>query len=536
MGKPSGTVDKSPTRLEEVRARHHNNLTKSQKKIAFIAKSRRKSLDYYSQEFQKNGRRFFFHERTGQSDDDLSTDELTQESLVEENEKLKKKLKDVQADREKLKESLSQVNVQVQSASKTILSTKLREANARFSALEVDFREIQGTLEDKDDYINDLLTKLKRLEKDNTKLASQYKSFDSDSVNESESNLEELQEKIRQLQVTNKKLMLEKMRRTEELDGSLHHRNNIETLQREVATPLLPRQLRSFGSKDLIFVSKTSLYATSLLLVFGSPGMATLASASGIAVFFVQKKPTLKLLVDMKQWVLVHLLSLFASLFSSFLLGSLVYGTTTSLQSLILGKAAHVSSGLGLGYFLLNEQEDDAEDLQSFEQIQFMDIHIKILEGRNLVAKDKNIFGRPTTSDPYVKIYHANNYVGETSIVWKTLNPKWEHEKFKMPILPKSLKKFDNVECLIYDKDRISSDDSMGTVVVPIPQLLNKPVNGWFPVHNGKGDDFCRNATGELKVEIELRPLLSRTFKNEIQRVSTMKSMSTRNLAVTKRV
>ena len=60
MGKPSGTVDKSPTRLEEVRARHHNNLTKSQKKIAFIAKSRRKSLDYYSQEFQKNGRRFFF--------------------------------------------------------------------------------------------------------------------------------------------------------------------------------------------------------------------------------------------------------------------------------------------------------------------------------------------------------------------------------------------------------------------------------------------------------------------------------------------
>ena len=126
--------------------------------------------------------------------------------------------------------------------------------------------------------------------------------------------------------------------------------------------------------------------------------------------------------------------------------------------------------------------------------------------------------------------------MGETSIVWKTLNPKWEHEKFKMPVLPKSLKKFDNVECLIYDKDRISSDDSMGTVVVPIPQLLNKPVNGWFPVHNGKGDDFCRNATGELKVEIELRPLLSRTFKNEIQRVSAMKSMSTRNLAVTKRV
>jgi hypothetical protein len=57
----------------------------------------------------------------------------------------------------------------------------------------------------------------------------------------------------------------------------------------------------------------------------------------------------------------------------------------------------------------------------------------------------------------------------------------------------------------------------MGTVFVKIPSTLNKKITGWYPVENGEGQTYCRNATGELKVEVEVLSKLSDVFQNDLK-------------------
>ena len=552
---------------------------------ATIEKTRRRpSLTNYTQALRSSGRKFFFQERTGLSDDELSTDDdddntnsldsddvddeqQKQQKLIkelrEENEKLKTRLSYVQEDKKKLKRRLSSVNDQVNNASKTMLSTSLHMANARYSTLEVELREAQ-------EHVADLTEEIQQLKIENTKLQSQSRLQRHSATNiETMVQLKQLKEKIQILEDTNKDLMLENMRKdlltgtrttnstldfiSEEgdMNGQNYiNNNNNNTIQQQLqggggrggqvafsattatSSSLTPQEFRTLRSTDLIGLSKACLFFSSVLLTFGSPQLACIVSASSIILFLIQKKPTLTLLKDMKKWIMAISVSFLASAGSWFLLVSAFKGTRHSYPMLLLGKVVHVLSGVGIGFFLKQNHEAEPDNINTFLQgsIQFMDVHIRILEGRNLVAKDKNIFGKHTTSDPYIKIYHANNYVGETAIVWKTLNPVWKDEKFKLPVIPKALKTFDNVEFNIYDRDRLSSDDSMGTVNVPIPLRLNKKVTGWYPVMNGKGTDFCKNATGELRVEIELRPLLSKSFKQDLHLTSMR--MSSRKLVV----
>ena len=88
----------------------------------------------------------------------------------------------------------------------------------------------------------------------------------------------------------------------------------------------------------------------------------------------------------------------------------------------------------------------------------------------------------------------------------KTLNPTWPDQVFRLTVLPKSLEIYKNIECFVFDYDKMSSDDPMGTVYVPIPvpSQYNRKFTRWFKVETGKGDTYCEDACGELCVEIEI--------------------------------
>jgi hypothetical protein len=302
----------------------------------------------------------------------------------------------------------------------------------------------------------------------------------------------------------------------------------------EMGVPSLLQEIRSLRSVVLISTSKMFLFATALVLLFGYPLAASCFSACGVLLFLIQKKPIMTLLQDMKKWFLVACVSFLASLGSCFLIKlAFKYDTKPFYQILrICGFASHEISGGLMVYFLYYDSQMEPENNQS--TVQFLEVKILLLEGRSLVAKDKNIFGRHTTSDPYVKIYHANNYVGETAIVWKTLNPVWSNAVFSLPVVPKALTEFNTVELHIYDRDKFTSDDAMGTVFVPIPRNMNMQVCTWYPVKPGSGQDYCRNATGELKIEIELLPLLSKRFKQQLSRISSIRTSGTSAISANK--
>jgi C2 domain len=163
--------------------------------------------------------------------------------------------------------------------------------------------------------------------------------------------------------------------------------------------------------------------------------------------------------------------------------------------------------------------------------IRFLEVHVTVLEGRDLVAKDKNIWGKRISSDPYVKVYHGTSTraIGRTNICKKTLHPQWTSStmnEFQIRVLPQALDAYPTVECQIWDHDHLSSDDSMGVCVVPVPTVLNRKETKWIPVtHGGQpGDEtYCHNATGELKVEIEVKSRLSRGFRTELCKTASQR-------------
>ena len=142
------------------------------------------------------------------------------------------------------------------------------------------------------------------------------------------------------------------------------------------------------------------------------------------------------------------------------------------------------------------------------------DIIVAILRGRDLVAKDTNLLtGRPTTSDPYVVIYYTGREIGRTSTAMKTLHPIWGEnrmgEVFSVTVNSNQLEKCDTIVLRIFDQDILSNDDPMGRVVLSLPA---KPpmtkISKWCPVRNDYSENECIDATGELLVEVEVRPSL----------------------------
>jgi stress response protein SCP2 len=137
-------------------------------------------------------------------------------------------------------------------------------------------------------------------------------------------------------------------------------------------------------------------------------------------------------------------------------------------------------------------------------------ITVEILQGRDLVAKDRNVMGMRSTSDPYVKLHIGGKLIGKTRVIPKTLKPVWNsHFQYLIGadsaarvIQPKHAKVPQLVATLtIWDHDKVGNDDIMGTVLITLDPLLGGTTQ-WYPVGKGTGDTVCRNAKGEVQVKI----------------------------------
>ncbi|KAL3945709.1 MAG: hypothetical protein SGBAC_000193 [Bacillariaceae sp.] len=278
----------------------------------------------------------------------------------------------------------------------------------------------------------------------------------------------------------------------------------------------LNQDLRALNGQDLNMVNQVSVFSTALFLICGFPLLALTFSVGSILVYGFQKDRTLPFHKDIHKYFLINCSGAIMS-FGSWSLRAQAMEDPSRTLNFVFAALVREFSGFVLAWFIYSDYDTQDEP----EALDIIEVKVKIVGGRDLVAKDKNFFGKAKSSDPYVQIYHARNYIGKTRVVWKTLNPVWTRETFSIMAVPNVLETHTDVMCHIYDHDTLSADDSMGTVTVPIPANFNEKIRKWYPVGKGSGDNYCRNASGYLDVEIVVLPRLSKEFKSQLSRAAS---------------
>ena len=142
-----------------------------------------------------------------------------------------------------------------------------------------------------------------------------------------------------------------------------------------------------------------------------------------------------------------------------------------------------------------------------FPILDSIEIDMKIIEGRDLVAKDKKMFSsKKGTSDPYVRVSITGGYsklIGQTKVIKKTLDPKW-NQSYNLKIKGREANKivrgrYKTMLCFeIFDKDTLT-DDPMGTVKIPL-SVVAEASTKWYKVDKGTGMNYCKKASGELSI------------------------------------
>lgn len=107
-----------------------------------------------------------------------------------------------------------------------------------------------------------------------------------------------------------------------------------------------------------------------------------------------------------------------------------------------------------------------------------MTINCLIKQARNLCIMDPNGF-----SDPYVKVKLLSNsgqqssFKEKTSVMKSNLNPEW-NETLVVHINPSDKDK--RLLISVWDYDRVSRNDFMGSLSFGVSELIKTPVEGWF--------------------------------------------------------
>jgi tellurium resistance protein TerZ len=137
-------------------------------------------------------------------------------------------------------------------------------------------------------------------------------------------------------------------------------------------------------------------------------------------------------------------------------------------------------------------------------------ITIEVLQGRNLVAKDRNVMGKRSYSDPFAQLHIGGKWIGETSVIPKSLNPIW-NSRFEYKMGADAATNFiqanhrnevqSDATLMIWDHDTIGKHSTMGTVMLSLDPLQSETTK-WYDVGQGVGKYFCKNATGEVQIKI----------------------------------
>ncbi|EJK45865.1 hypothetical protein THAOC_35499, partial [Thalassiosira oceanica] len=161
-----------------------------------------------------------------------------------------------------------------------------------------------------------------------------------------------------------------------------------------------------------------------------------------------------------------------------------------------------------------------AERLSTDESLAGLRVILTVHSASGLVAKDRNMFGKKTSSDPYAKVYFGDKAVGKTAVKKKTLEPVWETRvKHTLGIndaervrhaapSASSAGAVPSFVVALFDHDVASADDPMGQVTVPVS--LNGIAAETFQVVPGrpKSRGHCKNAKGTIKISVQVSTVL----------------------------
>lgn len=140
-------------------------------------------------------------------------------------------------------------------------------------------------------------------------------------------------------------------------------------------------------------------------------------------------------------------------------------------------------------------------------------VQFQVLQAKDLVAKDRNLFGKRTSSDPYVlvsllctpsstlpgqKKKVQKIKLGQSPTIKKNLFPTWNYSQTSA--IPFS-RKNETLQLMfeVFDEDKISSDDLMG--VVKLEALEWKDSAGdavWYDIP----ESSAKGASGKIQMKI----------------------------------
>jgi Ca2+-dependent lipid-binding protein len=135
------------------------------------------------------------------------------------------------------------------------------------------------------------------------------------------------------------------------------------------------------------------------------------------------------------------------------------------------------------------------------DPIDSMTLRITITQGSDLVAKDRNLLGKKTTSDPFVQVLVGNGRsyqrLGQTKTIYKNLSPHW-NETISAQV------KFihhggSQLRFHIFDEDKFSNPDSMGFVTLPLDWKDSDSPPQWYEIPK----DSAKNAQGKIQLQIQ---------------------------------
>ena len=271
-----------------------------------------------------------------------------------------------------------------------------------------------------------------------------------------------------------------------------------------------------------IILTRALLVVAALGLLWGRAAIAGLMSCLSILLLVdlpTNKKNRASRFNTIDQYLVVSMLSVEASLGSWGILSWATYvGTNNDVESIwisckVLQKfaGALIIAMISLDIHLKSkpskskQKSDPLTGQKRKDDLSMTEIRVTLIEGRDLVPKDQNIFGKFTTSDPYVVVKYGNDDFGRSHTIRKTLNPVFtKSDVFTLHVHPGSLES-KKLELHLFDFDFSSEDDAMGVVTIPLPAYTDTNITNWYPVEKGKGVDYCEDASGELKVNVQVK-------------------------------